>query len=238
MDIDKYLDLQDKWANDIVIDADETKYNFDSSTRILSLDIQYTENMAYMAGDIQSFDGNFQVTYGLITKTYFDYIPSLFCFREAPPLITFIEYLQKNKDLPHFDLILVDGHGIAHHRKFGVASCVGLFTKMPTLGCAKDTLLKYETTLENEKNSTAEIYLENEVVGYALRSQTNIKPMYVSAGHLISQAKSVEIIKNLCKAYRNPEPLRRADAVARLLQKEQFTKDYIFLGETECVKII
>ncbi len=237
MEIDKYLDLQQTWANEIIIFPKNKGFQFQPTMNILSLDVQYSDEMAYVAADIQSFDGQFIQTFGMITHTNFEYIPSLFCFREAPPLLTFIQYLQKNKDFPPFDVILVDGHGIAHHRKFGVASCVGLLANMPTLGCAKDTLVKYNTTLNIAKNSTADIFLGDEMVGYAFRSQENIKPLYVSAGHLISQEESLEIVKNLCKMYRNPEPLRRADAVARLLQKGERTKEYIFLGEMECVKI-
>lgn len=237
MEINKYLDLQTAWANKIVVFPDQKGFQFQPTMNILSLDVQYSDEMAYVAGDIQSFDGQFRQTFGMITRTNFEYIPSLFCFREAPPLLTFIEYLRKNANFPTFEVVLIDGHGVAHHRKFGVASCVGLLANTPTLGCAKDTLLKYDSVLETTKNSIVEICLDNEMVGYAFRSQENIKPLYVSAGHLISQIESLEIVKKLCTDYRNPEPLRRADAVARLLQKQQFTKEYIFLGEVECMKI-
>ncbi|MGB1217271.1 MAG: endonuclease V, partial [Saprospiraceae bacterium] len=118
---------------------------------------------------------------------------------------------------------IIDGHGTAHPRKLGVASWVGIKTKIPSIGIAKDTLLKfdYKSNLAEAENSSLPVHLDGETVGYALRTQESIKAVFVSAGHLISQNQALDVVKRIKGEYRIPEPIRRADQKARLAAKAE-----------------
>lgn len=200
-----------------VLDFDP-KHSPKQGDTILALDIQYAGEQACVAGDLQVWQGEHFGIYTGIAQTGLAYQPGLFSFREGPPLYDFVKYLERQTTIKP-DFIVVDGHGIAHHRKFGVASWLGLALEMPTLGCAKDTLLQYAGELGIEKGSKLPIYLENELVGYALRSQAGVKPIFVSVGHLLDLESSVLIINALVSEFRIPDMLRRADQAARNLAK-------------------
>lgn len=231
-----YFALQDEWAKKIIIPNQNSGFFAQQDSKILTLDIQYSGDIAFVAGDVQTLSSKHLGTFALKTMCNFGYQAGLFCFREGAPLWTLVKEMLENPNLPTPDLLIVDGHGIAHPRKFGVACWLGLASNMPVLGCAKDTLVKYDSVLADEKNSIAPILLENQILGYALRTQKSIKPVFVSAGHLISQTESLRIIQQITGEYRIPEPLRRADMIARKVQKAEFTKDYQYLGEFNLAK--
>ncbi len=186
---------------------------------VLTLDIQYVEEKAFVAGDWQFIGGNHIFTKVAICDVIFPYYPAFFCFREGPPLLEFLEK-SYTAQIPKPDVILVDGHGQAHPRKFGVASWLGVHSHLPCVGCAKDSLVWYEKDkLYIEKDSVLGISLGLDLIGYAFRSQTNVKPIFVSNAHKISLIQSVELVKGLVGEYRIPEPLRRADFACREASK-------------------
>jgi len=140
-----------------------------------------------------------------ISKTTFPYISGLLAFREVPALL---EAWGKLETKP--DLLMLDGQGIAHRRRMGIASHFGVVTNTPTIGTAKSRLFgKYEEPA-NEVNAQSPMYDKEEVIGMALRSKKNCTPIYISPGHQITLEQSVEIIKNCLKSYRIPEPTRQA----------------------------
>lgn len=157
------------------------------------------------------------------------YIPRFFCFREGPPLLETITAIRERFGLTP-ELILVDGHGIAHPRRFGIACWVGIKTGMPTIGCAKKTLLNYVGEMGKKRGDSLPIEDQGEVVGDALTTRDNVKPVFVSPGHGINLDTAVEIILALCK-YRIPDPLRRADQVARACAKGQIPPGITDLGK-------
>lgn len=157
------------------------------------------------------------------------YIPRFFCFREGPPLLETITAIQDRFGLAP-DLILVDGHGIAHPRRFGVACWVGLKTGIPTIGCAKKTLLNYAGEIGKRRGDSLPIADQDEVVGAALTTRDNVKPVFVSPGHGINLDTTIEIILALSR-YRIPDPLRRADQVARACAKGQIPAGITDLGK-------
>ncbi len=140
----------------------------------------------------------------------FPYIPGLFSFREGPVLL---KAFQKLKIKP--DLILFDGHGIAHPRGIGLASHLGLWLDLPSIGCARTSLIKESTAPEKEKGSVRWIYREGEKVGAALRTREGVNPLFVSPGHRIDLMTSLRIVLSTCKTYRLPEPLRKAHQISR-----------------------
>lgn len=139
----------------------------------------------------------------------FPYVPGLFSFRELPPLC---EALQRLNSSP--DLIICDAQGVAHPRRFGLASHLGVLFDVPTIGCGKTCLLgSYSPPGANRGNSTP-LVDRNEVVGCVLRTQTNIKPLFVSIGHRVSLDTAKAWILRLSPQYRQPEPIRQANRLA------------------------
>lgn len=137
------------------------------------------------------------------------YIPGLLSFREAPLILAACEELSS---VP--DLILVDGQGIAHPRRLGLASHLGLFLDMPTVGCAKSRLCGAHKLVEEKVGSYAELVDNEQVIGAALRTKIGTKPIYVSIGHKISLNSAIKWVLNCCRGYRLPEPTRLAHLAA------------------------
>lgn len=144
------------------------------------------------------------------SSTQFPYLPGLFSFRELPPLIDAFSKLQCSPDL-----VVCDGQGIAHPRRFGMACHLGVIFDIPTIGCGKTKLIgKYEE-LSLERGSFSDIIDDEEIIGRALRSQHAIKPIYVSVGHRISLSTATNWILKLSPKYRLPETTRIADQVVK-----------------------
>jgi deoxyribonuclease V len=140
-----------------------------------------------------------------ISRTSFPYIPGLLAFREVPALL---EAWNKLDHKP--DVLVLDGQGIAHERRTGIATHFGLVANIPTIGSAKSRLHgKYEEPA-NEAFAQSPMYDKGELIGMAIRSKKNCNPIYVSPGNLISMEQSIEVIKNCIRGYRIPEPTRQA----------------------------
>ncbi|MBA7669295.1 Endonuclease V [subsurface metagenome] len=138
------------------------------------------------------------------------YIPGLLSFREAPLTLAACEGLSITPDL-----ILVDGQGIAHPRRLGLASHLGLFLNTPTIGCAKSLLCGKHKEPGEEPGSYAEVVDEGEIIGVALRTKLGTKPIYVSIGHKIDLETAIYWVLKCCHGYRLPEPTRLAHLAAR-----------------------
>ena len=137
------------------------------------------------------------------------YVPGFLSFREMPLILTACDLIRTAPDL-----VLVDGHGIAHPRRLGIASHLGLFLDVPTVGCAKSLLCGTHGSLGAERGDTADIIHRDEVVGVAVRTRTNVKPVYVSIGHKCGFADAVELVLHCTSRYRLPEPTRLAHLAA------------------------
>ena len=142
-------------------------------------------------------------------KLNFPYIPGLLSFRESPLIL---DACQRLTIIP--DLILVDGQGIAHPRRMGLASHLGLFLNTPTIGCAKSRLCGSHEMPDETPGSYAEVIDNGEVIGAALRTKLGVKPVYVSIGHKIDLQTAIYWVMNCCRNYRLPEPLRLAHLAA------------------------
>ena len=139
----------------------------------------------------------------------FPYIPGLLSFREAPLTLTACQRLTITPDL-----ILVDGQGIAHPRRMGLASHLGLFLNTPTIGCAKSLLCGRHEVPAEEVGSYAEVVDRGETIGVALRTKLGVKPVYVSIGHKIDLQTAIYWVLKCCRRYRLPEPTRFAHLTA------------------------
>jgi len=142
-------------------------------------------------------------------KVGFPYIPGLLSFRELPLLLAAFEELDITPDL-----ILVDGQGILHPRRVGLASHLGLFLDTPTIGCAKSLLCGSHGALGEPPGSYCEVIDRGETVGAVLRTRLRVKPLYVSIGHKVDLEAAIYWVLSCCRGYRLPEPTRRAHLAA------------------------
>jgi deoxyribonuclease V len=146
-------------------------------------------------------------------KVEFPYIPSFLAFREAP---VFFDAFRKVKIKP--DVTLIDGNGIAHPRKIGLASYVGVILDIVTIGCAKNPFFPFHIPREHKGAYTFYMNDRREKVGLCLRTRTGVKPLFVSPGHRIDIMMSLKIVLQ-CSKFRIPEPLRTAHKLAQAMFK-------------------
>lgn len=143
----------------------------------------------------------------------FPYIPGLLAYREVPVVLDAFRELALEPDL-----IIVDGQGRAHPRRFGIACHLGVLLDKPTIGCAKSILVGKAEIPENVIGAWTPLIHKGETVGAAVRTKLNTKrainPVYVSPGHRITLASSIEFVLRCCKGYRVPETTRYAHMVA------------------------
>lgn len=147
----------------------------------------------------------FVETVGHRAQTSFPYIPGLLSFREVPVLL---ETFKKLRHKP--DLLLCDGQGIAHPRRFGLASHLGLLLDRPTIGCAKSRLIGTAPEPSSRRGSATTLKDKGEAIGKVLRTRDRVRPVYVSIGHKIDLDTAVSVVLRCSPRYRIPEPTRQA----------------------------
>lgn len=140
------------------------------------------------------------------------YIPGLLSFREAPCVLGAFSKLRQRPDL-----VMVDGQGIAHPRRMGIAAHLGLWLELPTIGCAKSILVGTynKTQLGEEAGSHVPLVYKKDVIGAVVRTRTRVNPMIISPGHKISLETSITYVLACSKGYRLPEPTRLADKLSK-----------------------
>ncbi len=196
----------------------------------------FQRDIRYIAGADISFNRDSDIFYaGFVVLDYqnmtevmhsltevrstFPYIPGLLSFREIPALLAAWEQLPLQPDV-----IVLDGHGIAHPRRLGIASHFGLWINRPTIGCAKKLLTGMYGTLSSEAHKQAIIYDNHEAIGVALRTKNNVKPVYISPGHLTDIPTAVSIVSHCVTTYRLPEPTRKAHLLVNQLRRGEIPR--------------
>lgn len=145
------------------------------------------------------------------------YIPGLLSFREVPALLAAWKKLEHRPDIT-----IVDGHGIAHPRRLGIATHFGLATNSPTIGCGKNILTGAVTKkLGVEKGSTAAIKEDDELLGYAVRTKADVNPAYISPGHQVTHDQAVEVALRCARGYKLPAPTRQAHLAANAFRCQE-----------------
>ncbi|MDO6410004.1 deoxyribonuclease V [Pantoea phytobeneficialis] len=142
-------------------------------------------------------------------STTMPYIPGFLSFREVPALLAAWQQLQHQPDL-----LFVDGHGISHPRRLGVAAHFGLLVDVPTIGVAKRRLCGQFDTLDEAPGSRQPLLDKGEQLGWVWRSKARCNPLFISTGHRVSTDSALQWVENCMAGYRLPEPTRWADAVA------------------------
>jgi len=150
----------------------------------------------------------------------FPYVPGLLSFRELPALLAAIERLPV---LP--DLFLCDGQGLAHPRRFGIACHLGVHLARRTVGCAKSRLCGHHPQPGPERGECAPLTDNGDLIGTVVRTRANVKPLYVSVGHLVDLESAIEAVVASAPRYRLPEPLRLAHRIAKSGRLPQAHRD-------------
>ena len=152
---------------------------------------------------------------GVVSTATFPYVPGLLTFREGPALM---EAWQKLTIQP--DVIMFDGHGIAHPRRMGIATHMGLWVNRPSFGCGKSVLVGEFDDPAPERGNWSPMVHQNEVVGAALRTKNKVNPVFISPGHLIDLPTAIDLTLRCDGGYRLPEPTRRAHLFVNALRRQ------------------
>ncbi|RZJ91864.1 MAG: endonuclease V [Hymenobacter sp.] len=182
---------------------------------IAGADVEYDKHSDRIAGAIVLLDAATKAVLEVAThvmRAPFPYVPGLFSFREMPPLLAAYRKLRSQPDV-----IICDGQGLAHPRRFGLACHLGLALDVPTIGCGKTRLVGRYEALALERGATSPLVdeLTGEVLGVALRTQPAINPLFVSVGHRVSLTTARALVLTMSGAVRLPETTRQADKMAR-----------------------
>lgn len=177
------------------------------------VDVAFKDDKAHAAIVVLTYPNLLPIE-GVTDKTdiAFPYIPGLLTFREGPAILAAWRKLRTKPDL-----LLFDGQGIAHPRGMGIAAHMGLWFKRPSIGVAKSRLYGHHATAGLARGNLADLQDEHNlsrIIGAVLRTRTDVKPVYVSPGHLIDVPHTVEFTLNCCTRYRLPEPIRWAHKLA------------------------
>jgi deoxyribonuclease V len=151
----------------------------------------------------------------VVGETSFPYIPGLLSFRESPILL---EAFAKLKSRP--DVVMLDGHGYAHPRRFGYACHVGLCLGVPTLGCAKSRLIGVAREPGKRPGCAVPLRDNGETIGKVVRTRLGVRPVFASVGNHIDLDSAVRVVLASCNGYRIPEPTRQAHLAVNALRRE------------------
>ena len=208
VNIEEAIQIQENLRNRIILEK-----TFSEVGTIGGGDVAYPEDRNFLFGAIVvlSFP-NLKIVDSATAhaRISFPYIPGLFSFREGPVLIKAFEKLKMKPDV-----MIFDGQGIAHPRGIGLASHMGLWFDLPSIGCAKTPLLNDFITPGPFKGNFELIWREEKEVGAILRTKEKVKPVFVSPGHQIDLSTSIQLILESCRGFRFPEPLRKAHHASR-----------------------
>ncbi|MEY9933597.1 deoxyribonuclease V [Catenulispora sp. GP43] len=180
---------------------------------VAGLDVAYAIDSSRVAGAVVVLDADTLAVEDMATAVMdveFPYVSGLLAFREMPALISALERLSVEPDV-----LVCDGYGIAHPRRFGLACHLGVLAGKPALGVAKTAFVGRAVEPGIQRGEAADLVHGGEVVGAVLRTQLSTKPVYVSPGHLITVDDATRLALRLATKYRLPETTRLADQLSR-----------------------
>ncbi|MFC4105061.1 deoxyribonuclease V [Micromonospora zhanjiangensis] len=185
---------------------------------VVGLDVSYdtgTNGICAAAVVIELKSLEVVETVHVFGEAAFPYIPGLLAFREVPILLEVLQQLTSDPEV-----LICDGYGIAHPRRFGLACHVGVLTGLPSFGVAKNPYVAKFENLDARRGAWSPLYEDGELLGRALRTKERVKPVFVSVGHKIGLDEACNITLRLCPRYRIPEPIRQADIISRRALRE------------------
>ncbi len=199
--------IQDKLAGTVI-----TRDAFGTIRTVAGVDVGFEKNntITSSAVAVLSYPAlEFRECAVARRKTTFPYIPGLLSFREIPAVL---DALKKLKQPP--DILLCDGQGIAHPRRMGIASHLGVITGLPSIGVAKSRLIGTYEPVGKNRGNWSPLLDKEEIIGAVLRTRTKVKPLFISPGHRVSLKTAIRMTMACCTKYRLPETTRCAHALA------------------------
>lgn len=177
---------------------------------VAGIDVGFHDGIARAVVAILSFPELNLLDYSIASqRVRFPYVPGLLSFREGPVVLQ--AFAQLN-DLP--ELLIFDGQGLAHPRRIGIASHLGVLLDLPAIGCAKSRLCGRHAEPGVERGSYVPLIDRGETIGAVVRTRSKVKPVYVSIGHRVDLSTSIRYVLDCCRGYRLPETTRWADRIA------------------------
>lgn len=199
------MEIQQELRNKVFTERTTTPVN-----TVAGVDVSFKGDVAKAAIVVLSYPGLTPVDYSLAElPVEFPYIPGLLAFREAPAVLAALERLKTEPDL-----FVFDAQGLAHPRRMGLATHLGVIIDRPSIGCAKSRLCGSHHEPGPERGSYTYLYDGDEIIGAVVRTQTGVTPLYVSIGHKVDLPSAIEYVLNCCTNYRLPETTRYAHRVA------------------------
>lgn len=179
--------------------------------RVAGVDAHYDAGRVWAAVVVMSLPDLVTVESALIQRPLaFPYVPGLLSFREAPAILDALHRLSGRPDL-----LLVDGQGLAHPRRFGLACHLGVLADVPTIGVAKSRLVGTHQEPGIARGAWSPLIDRGETIGAVLRTRRAVKPVFVSVGHRISLETAIDLVLRCTSRFRLPEPIREADRLSR-----------------------
>lgn len=207
-EVDAAIALQNELRHKVVLQDD-----FGALKTIAGIDSGYDMERGLNKAVVVLMDAKtleLQTSITVLHPTRFPYVPGLLSFREIPAI------LEALKSLPQTpDLLMVDGQGVAHPRRLGIAAHLGVVTGLPSLGVAKKRLTGKYLEPGMTKGAVSDLMDKGELIGHVLRSKEKCNPLFISSGHRISQDTALEITQSCLTTYRLPEPTRIADQISK-----------------------
>lgn len=183
---------------------------FGSIRTVAGVDTGYSGDSALAAVVVLAFPSLDVIDYAVARRQIgFPYVPGYLSFREAPAVLDALANLRITPDL-----LICDGHGLAHPRRCGIACHLGVLTDLPSIGCAKSVLIGAYGPLPDVRGAWTPLRDHDEVVGAAVRTRPGVRPVYVSIGHRVSLETAIHFVMACVTRYRLPETTRAADALA------------------------
>jgi deoxyribonuclease V len=187
-----------------------TEVGFDEAHTVAGVDVGFRGEVARAAVVVLSYPGLDPLAQGVAeVPVRFPYIPGLLAFREAPAVLAALETLTIEPDL-----FIFDAQGLAHPRRMGLATHVGVLMDRPSIGCAKSRLCGDHAEPPAQAGSYTALYDGGEVIGAVVRTRMGVSPLYVSIGHKVDLETAIEVVLTCCRGYRLPETTRYAHRVA------------------------
>lgn len=197
--------LQEQLRADVI-----TTDDLGEVTTVAGVDAGYEGDQARAAVVVLAYPSLEPLDYALAYRpASFPYVPGYLSFREAPAALAALDELRIRPDL-----LICDGQGIAHPRRFGIACHIGLVSGIPAIGCAKSLLIGRADPVPDERGAHVALTYRGEPIGAVLRTRVGTKPLYISVGHRISLPTAIQYVMSCVTKYRLPETTRASDKLA------------------------
>ena len=187
--------------------------------RVIGLDCAFAGDLALAVGVVWDMEAQRVLEVrGAKAPLTFPYVPGLLSFRETPVLLRVLRKVRHD-----VDALMCDGQGVAHPRRFGLASHLGVVADMPSVGAAKSLLVGEHDTVPAKRGASVPLMHRGERVGTVVRTRSNVKPMFASPGHRVDYCQAAYLTLHSATNYRIPEPTRLADRWVGMLKRGEVT---------------